>query len=186
MHHIHSSTALHALAELLGTVILVQEVVGDFLEISQMTVEKGRSDGEEIRVTRIVHLDNTPWVLASADLPAPNLNNVFRADDGEGHQASKLGVLLNRVLIIFLNIVGEVVDGDSVVFNILHHKLLGLGKLGWRQGVGPTNDGNHVDTGGKALHQLNVELAQAVEAVSVDSDGTRRRHPYPWPVGVIK
>jgi len=39
--NIHSSAALDALAELLGTVVLVQEIVGDFLEVSQMAVEEG-------------------------------------------------------------------------------------------------------------------------------------------------
>ena len=35
-----SGGAIHALGELLGTVVFVQEVVGDFLEVGQMAVQK--------------------------------------------------------------------------------------------------------------------------------------------------
>jgi len=133
--------------------------VRDFLEISQVTVEEGRSNSEEIRVTRVVHLDDTPGVLAGTDFPATNLDHIFRANNGERHQAAKLGILLDCVLVIFLDVVGEVVDRNPVVLNVLHDQLLRLGKLVRRQRVGATDDGNHVDTGGKALHQLDVELA---------------------------
>ena len=65
----------------------------------------------------VIDLDNTPRVLSSADLAATNLDNVLGADDGEGHETSELSILLDGV------------DGDSVVFDILHNQLLGLSQL---------------------------------------------------------
>ena len=150
--YVHSSTALDALAQLLGTVILVQEVVGDLLEVRQVAVEKCRADGEEVRVTRVVDLHHAPRVLAGADLAAANLHHVLGADNSEGHEASKLRVLLDRVLVVLLDVVREVVHGDPVVLDVLHNQFLGLGKLARRQRVGAADDGYHVDTGGKALH----------------------------------
>jgi hypothetical protein len=132
--------------------------VGDFLEISQVAVQQGRPNGKEVGVTRVVHLHHTPRVLAGANLPAANVHHVLGADNGERHQAAKFGVLLHRVLVILLDVVGEVVNWDSVMLNVLHDKLLRLGKLLGGQGVGAANYRNDIDTGGKALHQLNVEL----------------------------
>jgi hypothetical protein len=107
--------------------------MGDFLQVGKMAVEKGRSNGEEVGVTRVVNLDNTPGVLTSADLAAANLDNVLGSNNGEGHETSELGVLLNGVLIILLNVIGEVVNRNAVVLNILHDQLLGLGELGGRK-----------------------------------------------------
>jgi hypothetical protein len=36
--------------------------------------------GQEVRVTRVLNLDDTPWVLARAHFPVVNLNKVFRTD----------------------------------------------------------------------------------------------------------
>lgn len=127
-----------------------------------MAVQQGRTNSQEVRVARVVDLDNTPRVLAGAHLAASNLHNVLGANNGKGHQAAKLGVLLDGVLVIFFDVVGEVVDGDAVMLDILHDQLLGLGELGGGKRVGPADDGNNVGTGSEALHQLNVELAEAV------------------------
>jgi hypothetical protein len=160
LRNIHSSAALDGLAELLGTVVLVQEVVGDLLQISKMAVQQRRADGKEVGMAGVIDLDDTPGVLASADLAAADLDDVLGADDREGHQSPELCVLLDGVLVIFLNVVGEVVDGDPVVLDILHDQLLGLGELVRGQGIGTTNDGDDVDARSQALHQLNVELAK--------------------------
>lgn len=95
-----------------------------------MAVQQGRANGQEVRVARVVDLHDTPGVLAGAHLAASDLDNVLGANNGEGHQATKLGVLLNRVLVILLDVVGEVVYGDAVVLDVLHDQLLGLGELG--------------------------------------------------------
>ena len=75
-------------------------------------------------MTRVVDLDDAPGVLPSADPATTDLDNILRADNGEGHEAPQLGVLLDGILIVLLDVVGEVVDGDAVVLNVLHDKLL--------------------------------------------------------------
>ena len=162
MENVHSSTAFDTLTKLLSTVVLIEEVVGNLLQISQMAVEESRSNGQEVGVARIVNLDNTPRVLASSDLAATNLNNVFRANNGEWHKAPELSIFLDSVLVILLNIVGEVIYGNSVVLDVLHDQLLGLGQLLGCKGIGAANDRDDVDTGSKSLHQLNIEFTETV------------------------
>ena len=139
------STALDVLAQLVGAVVLVEEVVGDLLEVGQVAVQQGAADGQEVRVARVLHLDQAPGVLPRAH-PAPaHVDGLLGADDGEGHEPPQLRVLLHCVLVVLLDVVGEVVDGDPVVLDVLHHQLLRLGQLGGRQRVGFADDGDHVD-----------------------------------------
>ena len=173
--NIHSSTTFDTLTKLLGTVVLIEEVVSDLLQIRQVTVEESRPDRQEVRVARVVDLDNTPGVLASSDLATTDLNDVLRANNGERHEPTEFGVLLDSVLVVLLDIVREVVNGDSVVLNILHDQLLGLGQLTRRQGISATNHGDDVDAGRKALHQLDVEFAETVDPQCVSNGALRRR-----------
>ncbi len=190
--NIHSGTTLDALAELLGTVVLVEEVVSNLLQVSQMAVEKGGADGEEVRVARVVDLDDAPGVLASSDLAATDLNDILGSDDGERHEATELGILLDGVLVILLDVVGEVVDRDAVVLDVLHDELLGLGELGRSEGISTADNWDDVHARRQALHELDVQLAEAaIRAVSMGyregcPKGMDRSWTYPWPVGVMK
>lgn len=166
LRNVPSRSTINALRELLSTVVLVKEVVDDLLEISQVAVKKGGTNGQEVRVARVIDLNNTPWVLARANLAASNLNDVLGTNNGKWHESSQLSVLLNGILIVLLDVVGEVVDGNAVVLDILHNKLLGLGELGGGQGVGATDDGDNVDTRGEALHQLDIEFSQTKRHMS--------------------
>lgn len=120
---------------------LIQEVVDDLLQIRQVGVQQSRPEPSEIRMLGVVDLDYSPWVTATSDLLTVGIDDLFRADDGEWEEGlrykwsahchsrpgqlrkasyPKFTVVLNRVLIILLNVVGEVVDGNLVVFDILH------------------------------------------------------------------
>jgi len=125
-----------------------------------MAVEKSTSNGEEVGVAGVIHLNDTPGVLTCPYPSAIDLNNVFGSNNGERHQATKLGVLLDRVLIVLLNVVGEVVHGDTVVLNVLHDQLLRLCQLGGCEGVGLSDDGDDVAAGRQTLHELNVEFTE--------------------------
>jgi hypothetical protein len=98
--------------------------VSDFLEISQVAVKQSRANREEVGMARVVNLNDAPRVLTRAYPAATDLDNILRAYNSERHEATELGVLLDGVLIILLNIVREVIDRDPVVLNVLHHKLL--------------------------------------------------------------
>ena len=140
-----------------------------------MAVQQGRADGQEVRVARVVDLDDAPGVLPGADAATADLDDVLGADDGEGHETPQLGVLLDRVLVVLLDVVGEVVDRDAVVLDVLHDELLGLGQLGGREGVGAADDGDDVDAGGEPLHQLDVQLAEPVSSAGSRSVRTTTR-----------
>ena len=57
----------HGFAEFLCAVVLVEEIVGNFLQVREVGVQQCGADGEEVRVARVVDFDNTPRVCAGAD-----------------------------------------------------------------------------------------------------------------------
>ena len=159
--HLPSSPAINALAQLLCTIILIQEIMRNLLQVGKMTVQERTPDGQEIRMSRIINLNDTPWVLSGTDTAAADLDNIFSADNGKGHQTAKFGVFFHGVLVVFLDVVGEVIDGNAVVFDVFHDELFGLGELGRGEGVGFTNDRNNINTGGKTSHEFDVEFTEA-------------------------
>lgn len=136
--------------------------MGNLLEIREMRVQERRADSGKVGVARVVDLNETPWVLPGTDLLAVDLNDILASDDGEGHEAAELGVLLDGVLVVLLNVVGEVVDGDAVVLNVLHDELFRLGELCGGEGIGLADDGDKIAHGREALHELNVEFPEAI------------------------
>lgn len=151
--------------------------MGDLLQVGKMAVQQCGSDGEEVRVARVVNLHNTPWVLTGPNRAATDLNSILRTDNSEWHEASKLGILLDGVLIVLFDVVGEVVHRDTVVLDVLHDQLLRFGQLTGGQGVRATDDGDDVDTRRQTLHQLDVQLTEtnrlSVDAHKVDSQAGR-------------
>lgn len=113
---------MHAARELLSAVRLVKDVLREGLEVTQVRALNRAAEASEVGVIRVVHLSNTPGVDARTNRGLVRVNGHFllRADDGEGEQGAKLHVLLDGILVIFLDIVGEVVNGNVVVVDILH------------------------------------------------------------------
>jgi hypothetical protein len=131
-----------------------------------MAVQQGGPNGKEVRVARVVDLDDTPGVLTGPNCAATDLNSFLRTDNSEWHKTSKLSVLLDSVLVVFFDIVREVVDRDTVVLDVLHDQLLRLGQLAGGKGVCATDDGDDVNTRRQALHQLDIQLTETIHAVS--------------------
>ena len=140
--------------------------MGDLLQVGKVAVQQCGSNGEEVRVARVVNLHNTPWVLTGPNCAATDLNSILRTDNSEGHEASKFGVLLDGVLIVLFDVVGEVVHRNTVVFDILHDQLLRFGQLTGGQGVRATDDGDDVDARRQTLHQLDIQLTETRKIVS--------------------
>ena len=67
---------------------------------------------------RIVHIHNTPRVSPASDGLAIDHDLFFRADNRKGQHGSKFRVLGNGLFVVFFDVVGKVVDGDVVVFNV--------------------------------------------------------------------
>lgn len=72
--------------ELLGTVVLVQEVVGDLLEVREVRVEQRRAEAAKVAVLGVVDLDDAPRVATRADELATDLNLLLGSNDGERKQ----------------------------------------------------------------------------------------------------
>lgn len=110
----------------------------------------------------VVNLDDTPWVAADADQLATDFNLLIGTDDAEGKHGAELGVVLDGLFVVFLDIVRKVVDRNVVVFNVLHDALLEGSQLGGCEGVSLANDRDHVDAGAEASHKFDVDFAQRV------------------------
>jgi hypothetical protein len=76
-------------------------------------------------MSRIIHLHDPPWEHSSTNLLPFDFNDIFRPDNGKGHQAAEFVVLLDSVFVIFFDVVGEVVDWDLIVIYIFHDEFFG-------------------------------------------------------------
>lgn len=107
---------------------------------------------------------------------------------------AKFAVVHNRLLVILLDIVREVVNRNRVVLDVLHHSLLESVKLVRGEGVRLADDGDDVDAGGEAAHELDVEFAETVRESKGESGENGKRREWrkkgggtnAWPVGVMK
>lgn len=82
--------------------------------------EKGKAQLGKVAVLGVVDFNNTPRVLSASDLAAIDHDLLLASDQGEGEKGSQFAVLINGLLVILFGVVGEVVDWDVVVFNVLH------------------------------------------------------------------
>lgn len=93
-----------------------------------MRVQQRTSKASKVRVSRVVHFDDSPWVRSCSN-GLPIHDNLFLgANDGKRHQTPQFAVVCNRLLVVLFNVVGKVVDGDAVILNVLHN--LGGGGIG--------------------------------------------------------
>lgn len=137
--------AANGARELLGTVVLVEEVVGDFLEVGKVRAEKGGAETTKVRVCWVVDLDDSPWVATAADGLAVDHNLLLGTNNGEWKQGAELTVVCDCLIIVLLGVVREVVHWDGVVLDVLHNALLESFELLRGEGVGLANDRNDVD-----------------------------------------
>ena len=68
---------------------------------------------------------------------------------------------------------------------VVTYPLLKGAELAWSEGIGFSNDGNHIDTGRETSHQLNVHFTEPSVEVSV-CGCQGRGFTYACPVGGIK
>ena len=140
--------------------------MGDFFQIGQMAVKQCGTNSQEVGMTGVIDLDNTPGILPSTDFATTDLNYLFRAHNSEWHKSSELGILLNGILVVLLDIIREVVNGNTIVFDIFHNKLLRFSKFVGCKGISSANDWNNVDARSETLHKLNIEFPKTIIIVS--------------------
>ena len=90
-------------SELLGTVVLVESVVGVLLELLHVCADKHLAKLDEVAVLLVVNLDDAPRVTTSADLAAIGAGDLGSGtDNSEWDLGQDLVVLGNRLVIIKL------------------------------------------------------------------------------------
>lgn len=93
---------------------------------------------------------------------------------------AELAVVLDSLLVVLLNVVGEVVHGYIVIFDVLHdlndrtlrhvkgeeldmaYPLLEATELARSQRISLANDGDDINARRQTAHELDIHLAQAV------------------------
>jgi hypothetical protein len=85
-----------------------------------MRAENGSTQASEVRVMRVINFNHAPRIDTSSDGLSVNLDFLFGPNNGERKKRAQLHIVLDGIFIIFLDVVGEVVDGDVIVFNVLH------------------------------------------------------------------
>ena len=105
-------------------------------------------------------LDQTPWVLAGANLLAVNLVLLVGANHGEGLSGLEVSITL-LALGIILGVSLDAVDTNLVELEVGENALLKGQLLLLREGVSLGNNGDDVHPLVEPLQELNIEGLQA-------------------------
>lgn len=104
--------------ELVGAIVLVEVVVGVFLEFLHVGADKHLAELDEVAVFFVVHLNNAPGVATTTDLAAIGRGDLISStNNGERHLGEDLVVLGNGLLVIEL-ISGTLEDLNLVELDI--------------------------------------------------------------------
>lgn len=158
-----AGTSLAKLAglHLLCTVGLVVCLFRCVDQVKHVRADENRAELLEIAVVLILHLGDTPRVLAALDNAAiASLDVLLGANNREGHGSHELLSVAGSIVVVLLN--WGLIDGDALGLNDSTNLLLKLGKVGRAQSVSLGNNGNQVDSGAKSPHDLNVERLESV------------------------
>lgn len=93
-----------------------------FLNLQRKVSRKeSTSQAGKVRVVRVVHFDDTPRVSPSSHRLAVNQNLLLGTDNRKWKKGTEGRIVSNSLLVIFFGVVGEVVDGNTIVLDIFHY-----------------------------------------------------------------
>lgn len=170
-------TALLQSQQLLGTEGLVVDLRGSLDKVLEVGSEQEVTEVDELAVSLVLNVDNTPSVLTATDLLSVDNDRLLRADNGEGNEALCLvntvsrwhaminihldlaveGTLLVIKLLVVVREHLEVVERE-----LLLDALLELLALLRGQGIGLGNDGHDIDHVRKLLQDDNINGLEGV------------------------
>ena len=104
--------------ELLGTVVLVESVVGVLLELLHVCADKHLAKLDEVAVLLVVNLDDTPRVTTSADLAAIGAGDLGSGTDNSEWNLGQYFVVFGNGLVIIKLVTWPLKDLDVVEFDI--------------------------------------------------------------------
>lgn len=117
------------LQQLVGAVVLVENVVGVLLELLHVRADKHLPQLDEVTVLLVIDLNDTPWVATATDLTAISVGDlVSRTNNSKGNLGQDLVVLGNRLLVVKL-VTGALEDLDLVVLDVGENLQVVRGRL---------------------------------------------------------
>ena len=72
---------------------------------------------------RVINLDDTPRIPPASNWGSANHDLLLGPDDSEWQKSPQFRIFPNSLLVVLLDIIGEIVDRDLVMVNILHDLL---------------------------------------------------------------
>lgn len=154
------STALLQGQQLLGTESLVMDLRGGLDKVLEMCSEKEVSEIDKFAVSLVLNVDDSPSVLAAADLLTIDDNRLLGTDNCERNKILDLTVQSTLLIIKFLVIIG--VHLEVMESKLLLDALLELLALLNGQSVCLGNDRHHVDHIRQLLQDNNINGLERV------------------------
>ena len=114
-------------------VVLVVDVMGNVLQVLHVGLDEEAAEEGKVGVFRVVHLHEAPGILTAADLLALDLHSVGATHDGEGNTGLQEIVLRLEFIVLVRVAVGELIDLDVVVLDLLVDPLLDPLELGKKE-----------------------------------------------------
>jgi hypothetical protein len=173
-----ASTALLQGQQLLGTEGLVVDLAGSLDQILKVGAGQEVAQVDKFTVVFVLDVDDTPAVLAAANLLAVDNNSLLTTDNRERNDVLESGVnirsksihqcqayldlgvnspLLIIELVIIIRVHLQVVEGELLLDTLLESLALLQG-----EGVGLRDNGNDVDDIGQFLENNNIDGLEAI------------------------
>jgi hypothetical protein len=173
-----ASTALLQGQQLLGTEGLVVDLAGSLDQILKVGAGQEVAQVDKFTVVFVLDVDDTPAVLAAANLLAVDNNSLLTTDNRERNDVLESGVnirsklihqcqayldlgvnspLLIIELVIIIRVHLQVVEGELLLDTLLESLALLQG-----EGVGLRDNGNDIDDIGQFLENNNIDGLKAV------------------------
>ena len=167
------------LGELLGAIVLVEDIVGVLFEFFHVCADKHLAQLDKVAVFFIVDFDHTPWVSSAAHLaPIGRWDLGISADNREWHLGHDLVVLCNGLFVVELIswtfedlniVVGNVGENlkSTVRSNLsisidLTNPLLEGHHLVISERISLGDNRDKIDLGMQASHDLDIQRFQRV------------------------
>lgn len=148
-------------------------LAGGFNQILEMGTGQEVSEVDEFAVILILHIDDAPSILATADLLATNDNGFFRAHDGKWDNVLDLGVDCTLLVIKLIVVIREHLE--VVEYEFLPDSLLEDATLLESERVRLGDDRHHIDDIRQLLQDDDIDGFESVtrglnkEEATVDS-----------------
>jgi len=117
---------------------------------------------DEFTVVLILHVDDTPAILATPHWFSIDNDRTVRADDSEGNHAHDVLIQLNFFVIVLFGVKG--IEADIMILEVGTNFSFKYLSLVEGQAIGFGDDGDDIDYLGEFLHDDNVDGTKGMSA----------------------